>query len=133
MKPTTLKQALKKRLSTIEDAYSESGLPKVDFSVYPERLRVHRQASYEAIVIVEAARKIEREYGYGEIVWNNPEQNKYIPWFYMFPSGFAFGDSCYDDAIAAAGSGSRLHVLSVDASDRIGKTFVEVWEKVQLM
>lgn len=127
-----LKEQLEQRLTSIEDAYNETGRTKVDFSVYPEDMREHEEADYNAKVIVEAARKIERECGLGEIDWSNFNQLKWLPWFRMSPSGFAFESSLCVCTGAAAGSGSRLRVLSETASDHIGKTFPETWEAVQL-
>ncbi|MDR2003311.1 MAG: hypothetical protein LBQ74_09800 [Prevotella sp.] len=127
-----LKKELEKRLTSIEAAYNEAGRPKVDFTVYPEDMRVHEEGDYNAKVIVEAARKIERECGLGEIDWSDPSQLKWAPWFGMCPCGFAFRYSRYDSTAANAGSGSRLRVLSEIAADHIGKTFPEVWEAVQI-
>lgn len=127
-----LKKLLEERLSSIEDAYRETELPKIDFTVYPEKMREHQEADYNAKVIVEAARKIEKECGLGEIDWSDSNQPKWTPWFWMRPSAFAFEDSLYASTYAYAGSGSRLRVLSEVAADHIGKTFPEVWEAVQL-
>lgn len=127
-----LKKLLEERLSSIEDAFRETERPKVDFTVYPEDMRQHQEADYNAKVIVEAARKIEKECGLGEIDWSDSNQPKWIPWFWMRPSAFAFRDSHYDNTLADAGSGSRLRVLSEVAADHIGKTFPKVWEAVQL-
>ena len=128
----TLKEQLKERLKTVEDAYKETGRQKVDFSVYPEDLRINREAEYDAIVIVEAARKIECENGFGEIDWDNNSQWKYIPWFVMSPAGFrVYGSDCAY-TVAYAGGGSRLRVLSEETSNYIGETFLEIWGNVQL-
>ena len=127
----TLTEQLKERLTSIDDAYNETGRPKVDFSVYPEDMRDNKEAAYHADVIVEAARKIERENGSGEIDWNN-SRAKYIPWFLMSPSGFAFFSSCYGYSHAEAGGGSRLRVLNRETSDYLGETFLEVWKAMQL-
>jgi hypothetical protein len=127
-----LKKQLEERLTSLEDAYNETGRPKVDFSVYPEDMREHQEADYNAKVIVEAARKIERECGLGEIDWNNRNQWKYIPYFWMSPAAFAFRASDYDNWSAHAGSGSRLRLLSGEASDHVAKRFPEIWEAVQL-
>jgi len=129
---TNLKEQLEKRLQTIDDAYNETGRPKVDFSVYPEDLRVNREAEYTALVIVEAARKIEREINPEEIDWDNHSQYKWQPWFVMSSSGFRFYGSGYDDSIADAGSGSRLRVLRETTADYIGEKFVDVWKNVQI-
>lgn len=128
-----LKEQFEKRLKTLEDAYKETGRPIVDFSAYPEDLRKNREAEYNAIVLVEAARKIERENGFGEIDWNDSNQWKYTPWFWMSPSAFAFADSLYVNSTAIAGSGSRLRLLSEIASTYIAETFIEIWKTVQLL
>ena len=130
-----LKKQLEERLKTIEDCFSETGRPQVDFSVYPEDLRVNREAEYHALVIVEAARKIEREHGLGEIDWNDCNQQKWRNWFCLdhdSAAGFRFDGSSYAYSRAHAGCGSRLHVLSETASDYIAVQFLDVWRKVQL-
>lgn len=127
-----LKKQLEERLTSIEASYKEAGRPKVDFTGYPEDMRVHEEGNYHAKVIVEAARKIERECGLGELDWADPSQRKWTPWFWMSPSGFAFRSSSCVSAHAVAGSGSRLRVLTEIAADHIGKTFLEVWEAVQM-
>lgn len=127
-----LEKLLKERLSSVEAAYNETGRPQVDFSGYPEDMRVHEEADYQAKVLVEAARKIEKECGLGEIDWSDYSQPKYAPWFRMDPAAFAFDYSVYDLTLAFAGSGARLRVLSVEASNHLGQTFPEIWEAVQL-
>jgi len=129
----TLKKQLEERLNSIEDAYTETGEDRIDFSVFPENKRAYKEAQYNIEIIVEAARKIERECGMGDIDWNDHKQWKYIPWFRMSPGAFAFGDSSCVDSSASAGSGSRLRVLSVEASNHIGKTFPDIWKAVQLL
>lgn len=127
-----LKKQLEKRLPNLEAAYNETNRPKVDFTVYPEDLRTNAEAEYNAKVIVEAARKIEKECGSDELDWSNSSQSKWIPWFWMSPSSFAFGASACDRSIALAGSGSRLRVLTEEACNHIAKTFPDVWEAVQV-
>ena len=127
-----LKKQLEERLTSIEAAYNEAGRLKLDFTVYPENMREHEEADYNAKVIVEAARKIERECGLGELDWADSSQRKWIPYFWMNPSGFAFGCSLYGRTSADASTGSRLRVLSEITADHIGKTFLKVWEAVQL-
>ena len=130
-----LKEKLEERLKTVADCFTETGRPQVDFSVYPEDLQVNREAEYHALVIVEATRKIERECGLGEIDWNNNNQIKWRNWFWLdfgSASGFRFAHSYFDNSYAYAGCGSRLHVLSVTASDYIAVQFLDVWRKVQL-
>ncbi len=127
-----LRQQLEDRVEFIEQAYEEANRPRVDFSVYPEDIRSNRENNYHAVVLVEAARKIERENGLGEIDWSNPNQYKYAPWFRMNPSAFVFRGSDCVRSDATAGSGSRLRVLDRTTSDYLGEKFPEVWKEVQL-
>lgn len=133
MNEKNLKKQLSERLKTVEDAYKETGWPKVDFSFYPEEIRENREAEYNAMVLVKAARKIEIENGSDEkLDWTDYSQWKWTPWFRMSPSGFAFGVAGYDASIAFAGSGSRLRVLSEVTCKYLGETFLDIWKKVQL-
>jgi len=106
----TLKNQLQERLNTLEQAFEETERQKVDFSVYPEDLRVNREAEYNAIVIIEAARKIEKEFDLEDIDWENSRQLKWIPWFICSPSRFAFGSSCFN---LIFGFESSLFIFSI--------------------
>lgn len=133
MNEKNLKKQLSERLKTVEDAYKETGRPIIDFSFYPEDLRINREAEYNAIVLVEAARKIEIENGSDEkLDWTDYSQWKWIPWFRMSASGFAFDDTSYVFSHAFAGSGARLRVLSEVTCKYLGETFLDIWKKVQL-
>ncbi|SHG33650.1 hypothetical protein [Dysgonomonas macrotermitis] len=133
MNTKNLKKQLSERLKTVEDAYKETGRPKIDFSFYPEDLRVNREAEYNVIVLIEAARKIEIENGSDEkLDWTDYSQWKWIPWFRISASGFAFAFTDFDYSRAFAGSGSRLRVLSKITCEYLGETFLDIWEKVQL-
>jgi len=127
-----LRKQLEERIPTVEAAYKEVGESRIDFSVFPENKRAYKEAQYDAEILVEAARKIERENGLGEIDWSDYSQPKYIPWFDMSPSSFAFYDSNFDYDFARAGSGSRLRVLVRETARFLGENFSEIWEGVQL-
>lgn len=133
MNEKNLKKQLSERLKTVEDAYKETGWPKVDFSFYPEEIRENREAEYNAMVLVKAARKIEIENGSDEkLDWTDYSQWKWTPWFRMSPSGFAFDGAYCACSAALAGSGSRLRVLSEVTCKYLGETFLDIWKKVQL-
>ncbi len=127
-----LKEQLKERLGSVEQAYNEVGESRIDFSVFPEHKKEYKEAQYDAEIIIEAARKIEKENGSGEIDWDDYSQYKWLPWFEMSPSRFAFSDSCCGDSGAFAGSGSRLRVLNRETSDHLAETFQEIWKTVQI-
>ena len=110
-------------VKTFDDARRLTGRPDVpDFSNLPTDMRKHFEAQYKMIVIVEALNE-------GWIPdWDNNEY-KYYPWFEMSPSSIAFGGSCYDTAIALAGSGSRLCLKNKELSEYCGKQFIDLWKQ----
>lgn len=56
---------------------------------------------------------------------------RWYPWFKTngSPSSFAFCVSYYGDAIADAGSGSRLCLKSKELSEYCGKQFIDLWKQ----
>lgn len=62
--------------------------------------------------------------------WNNSNQYKWHPWFYMNQPGFRFLISVryYDGA--AAGAGSRLCFSSRELSDYAGNAFFEIYKQL---
>ena len=64
--------------------------------------------------------------------WNNTNERKCFPWFWMSPSSFAFYDSYYVNEGACAGSGSRLKLKSYVLADYCGKQFEDIWKDIQL-
>lgn len=113
-------------IPSIEGAFEKTGRPKVDFSVFPEDLREHMEAYYNAIVVVEAVNEGAKP------DWDNSRLLKWTPWFRMSPSGFAFCVSGFVNSLADAGSGSRLRLESEEKSDYVATQFTEMWKKVQL-
>lgn len=113
------------RIKTVEDARKETGRPEIDFSFLPEDMREYFQELYDAIVIIEALNE-----GW-KPDWDNYEY-KWLPWFLMSPSGFAFDVSRYAFSVADASSGSRLRLKSEELSNYMAKQFPDIWKKVQL-
>ena len=59
--------------------------------------------------------------------WNNGNQSKWYPWFYMDSPGFRFRVSSYAAAYAVAGAGSRLRFASEALSTYAGKQFLDLF------
>lgn len=115
------------KIKTYEDALKETGRPDVpDMSAFPEDMRKHFTALYKMVVIVEALNE-----GW-KPDWNNTNERKCFPWFWMSPSSFAFDVSSYDYGFANAGSGSRLRLKSYELADYCGKQFEDIWKDIQL-
>jgi hypothetical protein len=115
-----------KNIKTIDDAFSATGRKKVDFSNVPEDMRTFIESIYNATVITEALNKGKKPN------WNKSSEEKWIPWFYMSPSGFAFSDAVCDYSFAIAGSGSRLYNSTREIAEYSAIHFSDIWKGVQL-
>ena len=115
------------KIKTYEDALQATGRPDVhDFSALPEDMRKHFTALYKMVVIVEALNEGWKPH------WNDSNERKYFPWFWMSPSSFAFVGSYYGSGGADAGSGSRLMLKSRELAKYCGEQFVDIWKDIQL-
>lgn len=115
------------KIKTYEDALKETGRPDVpDMSAFPEDMRKHFTALYKMVVIVEALNE-----GW-KPDWNNTNERKCFPWFWMSASSFAFDVSGCAYGDASAGSGSRLKLKSYELADYCGKQFEDIWKDIQL-
>lgn len=114
------------KIKTIEEAYKKTGRSKIDFSIFPEDVRNHMENYYHAIVITEAVNEGWRPN------WDDYSEYKWLPWFRMSASSFAFYVSDCDRTHAFAGSGSRLRFESEEKSDYVVKTFPEVFKSLQI-
>ena len=71
-----------KKIKSFEEGLQVTGRPIVDFANVPEDHRSYFENQYKAVVITEAINN-------GWVAdWNDPNQKKWIPVFYMSPSGF---------------------------------------------
>lgn len=95
-------ETVTERIKSVEDAFNETGRPKIDFSIFPEDIRSYMQSHYELAVLTEALNEGEK------FDYDNENQRKYCSWWEKSPSGFVFSDSGYYYTTARAGSGVRL-------------------------
>ena len=115
------------KIKTYEDALQATGRPDVpDFSALPEDMRKHFTALYKMVVIVEALNE-----GW-KPDWNDSNERKCFPWFWMSPSSFAFDVSFCGLVSASAGSGSRLKLKSDELAEYCGKQFLLLWKEIIL-
>jgi hypothetical protein len=63
-----------------------------------------------------------------EADYNDGNQRKWIPWFYVSPSGFAFGDAYCGYSSPYAGGAARLCLKSEELAEYAGKQFINLWE-----
>jgi len=113
------------RIKTFEDAMKETGRPEVpDFSNLPEDLRDYFKAQYKIIVVVEALNE-----GW-KADWEDDDESKYYPYFYMSSGVFVFVDSAYYYSLASAGNGSRLCFKTRELARYAGEQFLEIWTAI---
>lgn len=116
------------RVKSINDAYQETGRPRVAFNNVPDDLKEVFEGFYDSIVQTEAFNE-----GW-KPDFSNPNQRKWLPWFDQSSSGFAFYDSYYVCSAADAGFASRLFLKSKALSDHLASTpaFMSAYEKLNM-
>jgi len=120
-----VKENVMVRIKTFEDAIKETCRPGVpDFSNLPEDLREYFKAQYKIIVIAEALNE-----GW-KADWNDSNQCKYYPYFYMSSGAFVFDDAAYDYSYASAGYSSRLCFKSRELARYAGEQFLDIWTAI---
>lgn len=97
-----------------------------DFSDLPKDMRKRFIALYKMEVITEALNE-----GW-KADWDNSDENKYYPYFFMSPFSFAFRASLYGDAYASAGGGSRLCYKTRELAEYSAKQFIDIWKDIQI-
>jgi len=121
------KQEVTERVKTFEDAQRETGRQDVPaFLDVPEDLRDYFKAQYKAIVVCEALNE-----GW-KADWNDDDQYKYFPWFYMSSGGFVFYGTYYRDSDAYAGGASRLCFKTRELARYAGEQFLDIWSDIIL-
>lgn len=60
--------------------------------------------------------------------WNNYDEYKYYPWFYMNKPAFRFDDSACAFVNSFSAGGSRLCYRTRELSDYAGKTFIGLYK-----
>lgn len=115
------------RVKTFEDAYEIAGRLQIpNFNVFPVAERSFFENMWKMTIITKVLNE-----GW-EPDWDNSDEPKYYPYFYMSPSGFAFyvaSDGC---TCAAAGCGSRLRFRTSELARYAGEQFVDIWKAIQL-
>ena len=115
------------KIKTFEDAMAATGRTEMpDFSTFPAEMRKHFEALFKMVVIVEALNE-----GW-KPNWDNGNERKFHPWFWMSPGSFAFDVSCYACGPAHAGSGSRLKLKSRELTEYCATQFTDIWKDIQL-
>ena len=115
------------RVKTFEDAYEIAGKPqKPDFNVFSVADRSFFENMWKMSIITMVLNE-----GW-EPDWDNDNESKYYPYFYMSPSGFAFVDADGGSSGARAGCGSRLRFRTSELARYAGEQFVDIWKAIQL-
>jgi len=114
-------------IKSFEDAQKMTKRPDVpEFSDAPEDMRDYFKAHYKISVIAEALNE-----GW-KPDWNDHDQRKWFPYFWLSSAGFSFGAARYLSATADAGVASRLCFKTDELATYAGKQFVEIWNDIIL-
>ena len=112
--------------TTFEEVCEIKGYDSVkvlpDVSSMPEKFGKHLLAVSKLFIIADCLNE-----GW-EPDWNNSNEYKYWPWFWMDEPGFRFHDSDYYVSSASATGGSRLCYRTRALSDHAGTTFLSIYK-----
>jgi hypothetical protein len=116
-------------ITTYEGACQKLGIPDgiPDVSTFPIKHQASLIAVAKLIIISEALND-----GW-EPDWNDDEEYKYYPWFYMDKPGFRFGASDCVWSLSGTAGGSRLCFRTRAISDHAGKTFVDLYRDMMVI
>lgn len=112
-------------IKTFEDAWEYCGKPEIPLIQGNEKQIEYFIAVYQMSIIVKALNED------WTADWDNADEPKYYPYFYMSPSGFAFDDTIYDCTGAAAGCGSNFRLKTAELAKYCGKQFIDIWKVIQ--
>lgn len=95
-------------------------------SIFPREYRKALLATAQMFIIAEV---LNDEW---KADWNNSNQPKWRPWFWMNKPGFRFSVSGCTYALTFAGSGSRLCFKDEKTSDYAAKQFLPIWKAMMV-
>lgn len=132
MKSKAVKAPEPKSITTFEEACQKLGLPidesiLPDLSVFSEKHRAALIASAKLIIIAEALND-----GW-EPNWDDYNEYKYFPWFYMDSPGFRFYDVGCAWADTCSDGGSRLCFRTRKLAEYAGQTFLELYREMMVI
>lgn len=111
-----------KTIKSFEDACKKLGIStKITVNSGLPEMNKTNIALYKLMVIYKAINN-----GW-EANWDNSNQRKYYPWFYMGSGGFGFSAAHYGCNAAGSTVGSRLCTYSSEVALYIGKQFEELY------
>jgi hypothetical protein len=114
------------RVKTFDDAYEIAGRPRIpDFCEFSGADRSFFENMWKMTIIVKALNED------WEADWDNADEPKYYPYFYMSPSDFAFIAAHRDSAGACAGCGSNFRLKTAELAKYCGKQFIDIWKVIQ--
>jgi hypothetical protein len=133
-------QKVESKIKTFEDACAHlnraTTLPNVDG--LPKGLGKYLIAEYKIATIVEALNNEANGNQAWQPDWNNQNQYKYYPWFWVDasdekPAGFGFSISYYGITYSSTGVGSRLCFLSAELALYAGEQFKDLYQEKLLI
>lgn len=132
MKSKVAKSPEPKSITTFEEACEKLGLPTdesilPDMCVFPEKHRTALMANAKLIIIAEALND-----GW-EPNWEDYNEYKYFPWFYMDAPGFRFFVATIGFSDTGTTGGSRLCFRTRKLAEYAGQTFLELYRDMMVI
>jgi hypothetical protein len=124
LKPTP--KPVMERIKTIDDVLADNGLTKATFDKQCEAL-TDDEKNYRLLKLV--SKSLNEDWTPN---WNDEDQYKYYPWFYMGgSSGFRFDGYAY--RLSSSPVGSRLCFKTSKLAEYAGKQFEDVYKQFMLI
>lgn len=98
-----------------------------DLSSFPEKHRASLTAQAKLIIIAEVLNE-----GW-EPDWNNDNEYKYFPYFWMDSPGFRFRAAIFSYSLSSALGGSRLCFRTRKLAKYAGETFLELYRDLMTL
>ena len=120
-----------KLITTFKQACKKKGIDPIkaipDVSMFPEEHQKALIATAKLIIINEVLNMNDKGESW-KPNWNNYDEYKYYPWFYLNTPGFRFLDSGYADAGSYVGSRLcyRTRALAKHAAEKFGDLYKDL-------
>ncbi|MFT3704673.1 MAG: hypothetical protein QM802_20075 [Agriterribacter sp.] len=101
-----------------------------DVSVFPEQHQKALIATAKLIIINDALNRDENNQPW-KPDWNNYDEYKYYPWFYLNSPGFRFDVTVY--VLAVSSVGSRLCYRTRALAKHAGETFIDLYKDLMVI
>lgn len=113
------------RIKTFEDAWEYCGKPEIPLIQGNEKQIEYFIAVYQMTIICKA---LNEDWNPD---WDNSNEPKYYPYFYMSPYRFTCDGATFGCTGAYAGCGSNFRLKTKELAEYCGNQFIDIWKVIQ--